>query len=133
MNMEVASGPPAPQDRHAVARLLRPLSLRTRLSLLVGFIGAVVVGAAALVELRLFTTTMESELINTARITARAVADDFELRVHADSDAVEAGALHQFLEVNPAVRAISVVAGGQTAAPLVSTSSDERRAAIDVA
>ena len=134
MSMDVANAGVTGQDRHAVARLLRPLSLRTRLSLLVGFIVAVVVGAAAFVELRLFTTTMENELTNTARITARAVADDFELRVQADGDAVEADALHQFLEVNPSVRAISVVAGdAQDASTVLSTSSDERRAAIDVA
>jgi signal transduction histidine kinase len=134
MSMDVANAGVAGQDRHAVARLLGPLSLRTRLSLLVGFIVAVVVGAAAFVELRLFTTTMENELTNTARITARAVADDFELRVQADGDAVEADALHQFLEVNPSVRAISVVAGdAKDASTVLSTSSDERRAAIDVA
>jgi signal transduction histidine kinase len=134
MNIDAAPAAETRQDRHAVARLLRPLSLRTRLSLLVGFIVAVVVGAAAFLELRLFTTTMESELTNTARITARAVADDFELRVHVDGEAVEADALHQFLEVNPAVRAISVVTGdGQGASTVLSTSSDERRAAIEVA
>ena len=35
----------------------RRLSLRTRLSLLVGFIVALVVGAAAFLELRMFTVT----------------------------------------------------------------------------
>ena len=80
MNVDVAEGIARGQERHAVARLLRPLSLRTRLSLLVGFIVAVVVGAAAFLELRMFTARMESELIGGARITARAVADDFELR-----------------------------------------------------
>ena len=122
------------QDRPAVAGLLGPLSLRTRLSLLVGFTVAIVVGTAAFLELRLFTSTMESELVNTARITARSVADDFELRVQADGDVVEPGTLHQFLDVNPAVRSITVVhTQGQDAAPVVSTSSDERKAAIEVA
>src|SRR5207344_558760 len=109
MNVDVAEGIARGQERHAVARLLRPLSLRTRLSLLVGFIVALVVGAAAFLELRMFTARMESELIGGARITARAVADDVELRSSADNDAVEAEVLHEFLEVNPAVRAISVV------------------------
>jgi two-component system NtrC family sensor kinase len=117
-----------------VAGLLGPISLRTRLSLLVGFIVAVVVGAAAFLELRMFTTRMESELIGGARITARAVADDFELRSRADDSAVESEVLHQFLEVNPAVRAITVIeADGETPKTVMSTSSDERRAAIDVA
>jgi signal transduction histidine kinase len=134
MNVDVAGVARRRQDRHAVARLLGPLSLRTRLSLLVGFIVALVVGAAAFLELRMFTTRMESELIGSARVTARAVADDFELRVRGDGDAVEGEVLHQFLEVNPAVRAITVIeADPQGPKTVLSTSSDERRAAIDVA
>ncbi len=132
MNVDVAEGIVQGQERHAVARLLRPLSLRTRLSLLVGFIVAVVVGAAAFLELRMFTARMESELIGGARITARAVADDFELR--ADDTTVESGVLHEFLEVNPAVRAITVIElEGQAPKTVLSTSSEERRPAMEAA
>ena len=114
--------------------MLTPLSLRTRLSLLVGFIVALVVGAAAFLELRMFTTRMERELIGGARNTARAVADDFELRSRADDNAIEAEVLHQFLEVNPAVRSITVIeVDGDAARTVLSTSSDERHAAIEVA
>jgi signal transduction histidine kinase len=133
MNVDVAEGALRGQDRHAVARLLQPLSLRTRLSLLVGFIVAIVVGAAAFLELRMFTTRMENELIGSARITGRAVADDFELRTRDDA-AVESGVLHEFLEVNPAVRSITVIEpDGQAARIVLSTSSEERKAAIAVA
>ena len=132
MNVDVAEGIARGQERHAVARLLRPLSLRTRLSLLVGFIVALVVGAAAFLELRMFTARMESELIGGARITARAVADDFELR--ADDTTVESGVLHEFLEVNPAVRAITVIeVEGQAPKTVLSTSSEERRPAMEAA
>src|SRR4051812_16413751 len=107
-------------ERHAVAGL-PALSLRTRLSLLVGFIVALVVGAAAFLELRMFTARMQSELIEGARITARAVADDVELRSKAENDAIETEVLHEFLEVNPAVRAISVVdIDGTQARPVLS-------------
>jgi two-component system, NtrC family, sensor kinase len=134
MNVDVAEGADRRQDRHAVAGLLGPLSLRTRLSLLVGFIVALVVGAAAFLELRMFTSRMESELIGGARVTARAVADDMELRSRADDNAVESELLHEFLEVNPAVRAITVIeADGATPKIVLSTSSDERRPAIDLA
>ena len=68
MSVDVAEAAGRRQERHAVAGLLGPLSLRTRLSLLVGFIVAVVVGAAAFLELRMFTTRMESELIGSARV-----------------------------------------------------------------
>jgi two-component system, NtrC family, sensor kinase len=134
MNVDAAEGVGGRQDRHAVAGLLRPLSLRTRLSLLVGFIVAVVVGAAALLELRMFTTRMESELIGGARNTARAVADDFELRSRADDSAIESEVLHQYLEVNPAVHAITVIeVDDQGPKTVLSTSSEERRTAIEVA
>ena len=134
MNEDVAAIAGRRQDRHAVARLSGPLSLRTRLSLLVGFIVALVVGAAAYLELHTFTSTMEAELTGAARVTARAVADDMELRSRADDNVVESGLLHEFLEVNPAVRAITVIElDGATPKTVLSTSSDERRPAIELA
>ena len=89
--MDVDATPDAgrQQDRHAVAGLFRNRSLRTRFSLLVGFIVALVVGTAAFVELRMFTSRMERELIDSARVTARAVADYVELRARADDPVVE--------------------------------------------
>ena len=77
--------PGGQQDRHAVAGLFARLSLRTRLSLLVGFIVALVVGAAAFLELRMFTVT-HGERADRKRpgVTARAVADDVELRSRTD-------------------------------------------------
>jgi two-component system, NtrC family, sensor kinase len=122
------------QDRHAVAGLLPGLSLRTRLSLVVGVIVATVVGAAAVLELRMFEQTLESELIDAARITAIAVADDLELRGRSGNDGDVGEMLHQFLEVNAAVRAITVVDLDQDATRIVaSTLSVERPVAVDVA
>jgi two-component system, NtrC family, sensor kinase len=121
------------QDRHGVARL-PPVSLRFRLSLLVGFVVAVVVGAAAVLELRMFQRTMEAELFDAARLTAVAVADDLELRTRSGGDAGSGGALHQFLEVNPSVRAITIVDLDNGEPRIVaSTSSDERQPAIEAA
>src|SRR5262245_46470201 len=128
--------PQSPQDRHAVAGLLGQLSLRARLSLLVGFIVAVVVSAASFLELRMFERTLASELLDTARRTAIAVADDLELRSRTpgDPDDDPSDALHQFLEVNPAVRAITVVdLEGDNARVVASTSSGGRQVAISVA
>jgi len=134
MEIEPGEGLGRQQDRHAVAGLFARLSLRTRLSLLVGFIVALVVGAAAFLELRMFTVRMERELIESARVTARAVADDVELRSRTDEDAVEAAVLHEFLEVNPAVRSITVVRmDGDTPTVVLSTSTEERPAALNVA
>jgi two-component system, NtrC family, sensor kinase len=136
MTAPVEGLPASPQDRHAVAGLLRPLSLRARLSLLVGFIVAVVVSAAAFLELRMFERTLATELLDAARRTALAVADDLELRSRTppDPDDGPSAALHQFLEVNPAVRAITVVdLDGDNARVVASTSSDERQVAISVA
>ena len=122
------------RERHAVAGLLPALSLRARLSLLVGFVVAVVVGTAAFLEIRMFERTVESEQIDAARLTAIAVADDLELRGRSGDDTNPSEALHQFLEVNAAVRAITVVdlAGGQPHV-VASTSSDERPVAVAAA
>src|SRR3954464_12364315 len=97
------------QDRHAVAGLFGRLSLRTRLSLLVGFIVALVVGTAAFVELRMFTSRMERDLIDGAGGPARAVADYVGRRARADDQVVEEAVLRDFLEVNPAVQSITVI------------------------
>jgi two-component system, NtrC family, sensor kinase len=122
------------QDRHAVAGLLPVLSLRSRLSLVVGLIVAAVVGTAAFLELRMFEQTLERELIDAGRVTALAVADDLELRSRAGNDGEIGDMLHQFLEVNAAVRAITVVDLDQDAPRIVaSTSSGERPVAVDVA
>ena len=92
-----------------MAGLLRPFSLRTRLSLLVGFIVAVVVGAAAFLELRMFDATLESELLDAAPDTALRRGRRLRAPQPARMATPSSAALHQFLEVNPAVRAITVV------------------------
>src|SRR3982750_3992969 len=134
MELDATPDAGAQQDRHAVAGLFRNRSLRTRLSLLVGFIVALVVGTAAFVELRMFTSRMERDLIDGARVTARAVADYVELRARADDQVVEEAVLRDFLEVNPAVQSITVIRmDGQRAGLVLSTSTGERPAALDVA
>ena len=135
--MDVDATPDAgrQQDRHAVAGLFRNRSLRTRFSLLVGFIVALVVGAAAFVELRMFTSRMESELIDRRpRHRARGGRRCGAAIAGGRSTVVEAAVLHEFLEVDPAVGSITVIRmDGQTAGLVLSTSTEERPAALDVA
>ena len=104
-----------------------PLSLRTRLSLLVGFIVALVVGAAAFLELRMFTARMESELIGGARITARAVADDVELREADDTASKRRSCTSSSRSIRPFAPSRSSSCEDQTPKTVLSTSSEERR------
>ena len=112
----------------------RPLPLRVRLALLVALSIAVVVGIEAYLEGRVFERAVEYDLLETARLTALAVADDYELR----SEPVDAPALsqdlHEFAAAAPSLRTLSVV-GVQDDGPHVvaSTSSEERPEALAIA
>src|SRR3982751_1336261 len=80
---------PAAQRRPSGAHLRGGLSLRLRLALLVALSTAAVIGIEAFLEFRVFERTVERDLLDTARVTALAVADDYELR----SEPVDADAL----------------------------------------
>jgi two-component system NtrC family sensor kinase len=116
--------------RHVVAKWRTGLSLRARLALSVALGVAVVIALLSSWQVRLIRQTVEQELVNSARDTAQAVADGMPI---IDPDDMP-GWLHDFIEANPAVRAISVVAvDGSEASIVVSTSSQERAEAIDLA
>src|SRR5258705_1245247 len=80
---------PATQPRPTGAKLRGALSLRMRLALLVALSTAIVIGIEAFLEIRVFERAVERDLLETARLTALAVADDYELR----ADPIDAGAL----------------------------------------
>jgi two-component system, NtrC family, sensor kinase len=122
------------QARPSVAKLRRSLSLRTRLTLLVTLAVALVIGVQAVIEIGVFERTVERDLLETARLTALTVSDDFELRREPiDLDAVSA-MLHEVAVSAPAIRTVSIisVAGEQTEV-LASTSSVERPEALTAA
>jgi signal transduction histidine kinase len=124
----------ATQARPSVAKLRRSLSVRTRLTLLIILAVALVIGVQAIIEIGLFERTVERDLLETARLTAVAVADDYELRRDPiDVDSLS-DMLHEFAVSAPAIRTVSVVnvSGDQTEV-VASTSSDERDEALQAA
>ena len=65
------------QPRPSVADLLAPL--RLRLPLLVALVLSIAMGAVGYWELRVFEAGMTADLVETARATGQAVADDIEV------------------------------------------------------
>jgi signal transduction histidine kinase len=109
------------------------LSLRTRLVLLVALAVALVIGIEALIEIRVFERTVQRDLLETARMTAVAVSDDFELRREPlDVNAI-AAELHEFALTAPALRTVSLIEVGPDPRIIASTSSGERGEAIAAA
>jgi two-component system NtrC family sensor kinase len=109
-------------------------SLRARLALLVALSTAAVIGVEAYLEIRVYESAVERDLVETARRTAIAVADDFELRgTPLDRTAVSMD-LHELASTVPSLRTLTVMAVAPGGLPEVvaSTSSGERREALDL-
>src|SRR3954464_12911832 len=124
----------AAQQRPSGAKMRPALSLRLRLAVLVALSVAIVIGIEAFLEIRVFERTVERDLLDAARITALAVADDYELR----SDPVDADALstdlHELVASAPTLRTLTVVeVSGDTPNVVASTSTGERPEAIALA
>jgi two-component system, NtrC family, sensor kinase len=124
----------ASQRRPTGAKLRTALSLRLRLLLLVALSTAIVIGIEAYLEIRVFERTVERDLLDTARLTAVAVADDYELR----SEPVDAAALsvdlHELVLTAPTLRTLSIVQiTGDTPSIIASTSTSERPEAMALA
>ena len=124
----------AAHQRPSGAKLRAGLSLRLRLALLVALMTAIVIGIEAYLEIRVFERTVERDLLETARVTALAVADDYELR----SDPVDAAALsidlHELVASSPTLRTLTIVQlTGDSATVVASTSTGERPEALALA
>src|SRR6266566_4962569 len=91
--------------RHIVAKWRSGLSLRARLALFVAVGVAGIVALLSLLQVRLIERTVETQLVDSARATAGAVADG--MRSIDETDVP--GWLHDFIQAEPAVRAISIV------------------------
>jgi signal transduction histidine kinase len=121
----------APHERPAVAGWRSGLAMRVRLSLLVAVVVALVITALTYLQLRAVERTIDTELTDSARLTAQAIADDLGTRGLNPVDLDDW--LHEFIEANPAVRAITVVTADGVPSILASTSSQERAEAADLA
>src|SRR5215218_11514422 len=83
------------QRRPTGAQLRGGRSLRLRLALLVALSTAVVIGIEAYLEMRVFESAVHRDLLETARLTALAVADDYELRTEPIDNAAVSADLHE--------------------------------------
>jgi signal transduction histidine kinase len=126
--------PPPGQLRPTGAKLRRALSLRVRLALLVALCTAIVIGIEALLEMSVFERAVERDLFETARVTAVAIADDYELRGQPLDTAAVAADLHELVLTAPMLRTLTIVqVTDDTPAVVASTSSGERAEALDLA
>ena len=124
----------AAQPRPTGAKMRRALSLRLRLALLVALSTAAVIGIEAFLEIGVFERAVEQDLMETARLTALAVADDYELRVEPVDRAALAADLHDVVLTAPALRTLSIIEVVDGATGVVaSTSSEERDEALVLA
>ncbi len=121
------------QRRPSGAKLHRQ-SLRLRLALLVTLTTAIVIGIEAFLEISVFERTVERDLLDTARLTAVAVADDYELRSEpVDATALSAD-LHELVLTAPTLRTLSIVQiSSDTPVIVASTSTSERPEALALA
>ncbi len=127
---------PAPvQERPAAAVVRSSASLRTRLAVFVAIAIALVISVSTWFENRLFERTIESELLDSTRVTALAVADDLELRSGQPSVNELREILEDFIEAIPALRTMSFVRAepGGGAELYASTAVSERPEIVDLA
>jgi two-component system, NtrC family, sensor kinase len=112
--------------RHNVAKLL--VSLRVRLPLLVALVLSVVIGTAGYWELRVFEDGLTADLVEIARSTGQAVADDIEVGQEPSKRRDLSDTLREFTFAFPSIRAILVVTVENDVPVVVaSTSSTEGR------
>jgi len=112
------------QARPTVAAWPRTVSVGARLALAVAVSVALVIGSLTFIGLRIGAQRLESDLRETARVTAAAVADDLELRPDPISREAIAPALHEFMSAAPSLQSITVFrAGEETPSVIASTSS----------
>jgi two-component system NtrC family sensor kinase len=124
----------APQQRPSGAKMRPVLSLRLRLAVLVALSIATVIGIEAFLEIRVFERTVERDLLDTARITALAVADDYELRTDPFDTASLSTDLHDLAASTPTLRTLTIVqVSGDSSSVVASTSTGERPEAIALA
>ena len=125
---------PATHHRPTGAKLRRTLSLRMRLALLVALSTAIVIGIEAFLEIRVFERAVERDLLETARLTALAVADDYELRAAPVDAAALSVDLHDLVLTAPTLRTLTIVElDGDSPVIVASTSTSERPEALTLA
>jgi two-component system, NtrC family, sensor kinase len=125
------------QFRPTVAKLHKRLTLRMRLALLVALVVTLVVGLSAYLQIRSFETSASARLIDTAKLTAQAVADTIEVQDSANINPQDIGdIIRGFSDADPyLIRRITIVAldpGNHMPNVYASTASYERAEALNL-
>jgi len=112
-----------PQDRPTGAGIPLRRSLRARVALSAMLATAVIIGITTLIEVRLFEQAVESEVTETGRLTAVAVADDLELREGTMKADDLARHLHEFIDATPELHSAAVVAAAPSGLTIIANTS----------
>jgi two-component system, NtrC family, sensor kinase len=133
--MPEGTPPPSAPARDAAGNGRRrgPWPLRIRLALSLALAIAAVIGTTTYLQSRLVEDTLEKELLEAARLTALAVADDLELRgVPLAADDLRQH-LQEFVDTAPELNAISIVTLDAGApAVFATTASGERQDPLEI-
>ena len=129
---------PTAMSRHVrltVAKWFRDISLGARLSFFVALIVFGVVIGVAYVEVRSFEGHIERDLEDAARLGARSAADAIADRASPLDPVDIRDTLHDLVEADPVLDAISVIEADETGhlRVLTSTSTEERAEVLDLA
>jgi two-component system NtrC family sensor kinase len=117
-----------------VAKWLQGLSLSTRLSLLVALIVTVVATSVAYLEVRSLERDVDQALVDAARLAAQSAVDALEAG-NQPLDALDLrDTLHDLVEADPALDAISVFESDEAGRPhvFISTSTEERGEVLEL-
>jgi two-component system, NtrC family, sensor kinase len=120
--------------RFAAPQAFARLSLRAQVTLLVALVVTIVVAVSSYLQIRAFEASMLTDLLETARSAAQAVANDLELRPEPLRPEDVGERLREFREAVPSVRDISVVTlTDHQPVVVASTSSRVKNEALTVA
>jgi signal transduction histidine kinase len=123
------------QKRHTVARWSSVVSLSRRLALFVGLIVIGVVASVAYLEMQVYDREIDRDIVRSARLGGQSAADALADRPDPLDARDVRDTLHDLIEADPLIDAMSVleVDGSGVLHVLTSTSTEERAEILDVA
>jgi signal transduction histidine kinase len=122
-------------NRPTVAKRLLGSSIGRRISLLVALIVTGVVTTVAYLQVRSFEGSIDRDLLNAARLGAQSAADNIAVRDQPLDPFDVRDMLHDLIEAEPLIDAISVIEddGSGHLRVVTSTSTEERAEVVDLA
>jgi signal transduction histidine kinase len=118
-----------------VAKWVSGPSISRRISMFVAVIVTGVVTSVAYLQVRSFERTIDRDLVNAAQLGARSVADDLAAREEPLDPRDVRDGLHDFVNAEPLIDAISIIEADETGLPRVftGTSTEEQTEIVNLA